>query len=71
LYQLCLFSFVLVDNPNLNVKYYGVSECRTYPIQSINYILDRNAHSVNIHPSAPEAYKTPTFMVTLERTVEE
>lgn len=64
-------NFILADNPNLNVRYYGVSEGRTYPVQSIDYILDKNAHSVNIHPSALEAYKTPTFMVTLERTVEE
>ena len=57
---------ITLPDGDVELKYYGTSELRVYPIVTRNYHIDPNAVFVDIHPSPISVYQQPTFLVTLE-----
>jgi len=56
---------------SIDILYYIISEGRTYPIQSLSYTYDPNAHTVSIRPSPISVFRTPVFIATLESSYEQ
>ena len=60
---------VTLPDGAVELRLYGTSELRVYPIITRNYIIDPNAVFLDIHPSPISVYQQPIFAVTLEARI--